>query len=145
MKTYQKNNLIKRGKRPVQKVIFFDLFGTIVPMFSYSVHEKTLREMGEMLGVDLRKFRTLWIASEAERISGHFPDTQSNVNMVLDRLQHNASQSQINRASSCYTSFTCKSLVPIDNGTLNLLCELRSNGFRIGLISNCAPEVPELW
>lgn len=144
MKVYEKNTLIKSEKIPSQKAVLFDLFGTIVPMFSYSEHEKTLREMGEVLGVDSQKFREQWIISEVERISGYFHDTKSNVNMVLSRLQHNASQSQIDRAIRCYTSFTQKSLVPQD-GVLNFLCELRSNGFRTGLISNCAPEVVALW
>ncbi len=144
MQVYQKKPLTQSTKRPFQKAVLFDLFGTMVPMFSYAAHEKTLREMEDMLGVNSHQFGTQWIASEAKRISGYFPDTKSNVNMVLNRLQHKASQSQINRAIRCYTSFTRKSLVPQD-GVLNFLRELRSNGFRTGLISNCAPEVPALW
>lgn len=48
------------------------------------------------------------------------------------------------QAEAVYERFTAASLVPVA-GALETLAWLTACGLRIGLVSNCAPDIPRLW
>lgn len=43
------------------EAVIFDLFGTLVDMFSYQEHQHTLSEMAATLCVPLKDFSRLWM------------------------------------------------------------------------------------
>ncbi len=126
------------------RAVIFDLFGTLVDMFPFQEYERVLSEMANVLSVPLDDFQRLWGETFNERATGDFPTIEVNIEYICWALGMNVEAAQIEEASRIRFDFTRRSLTPRDDAveTLNLL---RSAGHKIGLISDCTPEVPVLW
>jgi putative hydrolase of the HAD superfamily len=126
------------------RAVVFDLFGTVVPGFSFKQHEQAVTATAKILKVDEENFRQLWLQSYDDRVTGVYKDTESNILAVCNRLAHPTDRDLLLRAALPLREFT-RSSVTASHITLSLLNQLRRNGLRNGLVSNCAPEVPRLW
>ena len=134
----------KRGEIPSIRTVIFDLFGTLVPVFSFARHEHAMADMARAVDVPAQRFRELWVSTFEDRLIGRFRDTKENVLAVCHRMGLAAAPSRVLRAVAVFCEFTRQSLeAPV--ATLDLLDYLRQAGVRCGLVSNCSPEVPRLW
>jgi len=80
-------------------------------------------------GIDIGKFASL---------------EESYEHLCRDRLKIQVDPSQIEQMAQYHYEYVTQALVP-DPEVLEALRSLKDNGLKLGLITNCGPEVPLLW
>lgn len=127
-----------------RRTIVFDLFGTIAPPFSRAGYERMLSSIAESLGVSLRPFRALWFENAPHLIAGRMASSEASLRRIADRMHVELTERGLQAALEIISGFIRGSLMAAP-AHLEVLDGLRRDGFRIGLLSNCAPEVPRIW
>ena len=126
--------------------VIFDLYGTLVDGFSYSEHERALLAMTQALqtpdhGAFAHSFtHETWLA----RGTGQFPTIEDNIAWIYERAGWPVEPESIAEAVRIRLEFTRAALVPLP-GAHETLTTLSQRGYRLGLISDCSAETPQLW
>ncbi len=132
------------ARMPYDAVIF-DLFGTLVDTFSVRPHDAALERMAAVLRVPRADFMQWWIeATWPMRVLGTLAGVEDNITYICRGLGAEAGDEQVALATEIMLDFTRAGLVP-RHGACDVLATLRAAGYKIGLISDCAPAVPRLW
>lgn len=126
------------------RAVIFDLFGTLIDNFTHSAHEAVLQEMAAVLGVSGDPFVRGWLGSYELRNRGAFAATEGNIAYVLGEMGASAEQGAVQRAAGLRLEFTRRCLQPREDA-IPTLEAIRARGLKLGLVSDCATEVPELW
>jgi putative hydrolase of the HAD superfamily len=127
-------------------VIIFDLYGTLVDGFSFSAHERALVAMAEALqapdpAVFAHRFtHESWIA----RGTGQLATIEENIAWLYERQGWPLAPERLAEAVRIRMEFSRVGLVALP-GALEALTTLRRRGYRLGLISDCSAETPQLW
>lgn len=127
-------------------VTIFDLYGTLVDGFSYSQHERALILMAETLQTpDPRAFalsftHDTWLA----RGTGQFPSIEANIAWIYEEYGWPLDTDRMAEAIRIRTAFVRQGMAPLP-GALEALQTLKRRGHRLGLISDCSAETPEIW
>src|SRR5947208_11000457 len=95
--------------------------------------------MAESVGLGADHFGEAWRAGYAARATGPLEPSVRTVCSGLGLADEHVSALIDGRID-----FTRTTLVPRD-GAVEVLDELRRRGYRLGLISVCSEEVPQLW
>jgi putative hydrolase of the HAD superfamily len=125
------------------KAVIFDLFGTLVDDFVFSVgrmHE----EMAAALAVPYEQFMELWRQTAEMRIIGAFDSVAANIDYVCDIMKVRPHAEQIEKAVEIRMKYIRRALQPRPDAT-HTPGQLKTQGYTIGLISNCSIEIPILW
>jgi putative hydrolase of the HAD superfamily len=120
--------------------VIFDLWGTLVP-FQRARWGDIERRIAVALGAPIDEFRSAWRASYDERATGPL---EANMRNVCVSIGVDADQDAVRRAVDIRRAGHAAMFVPRDDAVATL-SELRSRGTRIGLVTNCTSEVPDLW
>jgi len=126
--------------------VLFDLFGTLVENITDAFYHASLRRTAEALGVDGGAFLACWIDDDfrRQRRCGILPSPAAQMAYACARLGVTATPAMIERAAALQRQdFGSGSRHPRP-GTLETLARLRAAGYRLGLISDCSWEVPEV-
>lgn len=126
------------------RAVVFDLFGTLVDSFSSTEYENVLRGMGVALGAEPEEFLAAWYASSDRRAVGAHKSIAENVAMIARRMGLSPTEDEIAGAVRPRVEFVRRAIRARADAVATL-GELREMGLRIGLISDCSPEVPGLW
>lgn len=126
------------------KAIIFDLFGTLIENYTVQGYDRTLAEMAAVLAAPRDGFAQLWRESYYARNVGTLATVEANVVHVCQQIGLRPEQSQISAATAIRRDLTARALVATEE-TIDTLAELKSLGYRIGLVSDCSSEVPLLW
>jgi putative hydrolase of the HAD superfamily len=126
------------------KAVVFDLFGTLVDDFSIREHERLLSKMAKVLSAPRDAFAQMWVETFPQRATGLFPTIEANIKHVCQVLGCHVTDTQIKKASAMRLNFVRQKLTPRP-GVLDILAQLRFKTYKIGLITNCSPELPKLW
>jgi putative hydrolase of the HAD superfamily len=126
------------------EAVIFDLFGTLVPNVPQWQYERSVEEMADKVGVAPREFVRLWLQTSEYRATGRFPSIDANIEYILGVTRVVADDDGITAAVELRRAFTRGMLEP-RSGAIETLTRLRRLGCKIGLISDCSPEVPLLW
>ncbi len=124
--------------------VVFDLFGTLVNNLPYEEYQNILRQVASVLTVPFNDFRQLWSETAHERSVGTFPNVEANIEYICKKLGVNTDNTQIMLATKIRYNFVANTMEPREDA-LDALSRLKSQGFKIGLISNCSPETPVIW
>ncbi|MBU7033303.1 MAG: HAD family hydrolase [Theionarchaea archaeon] len=124
--------------------VVFDLFGTLVDIFSYSEYRRTLEEMEKILRIPPTQFVDMWSNTVHERALGLFPTIEIHISDICRRLGVRAESGDIEKAARLKLQYTIDSLHPRAD-TLETLSLLKSMGLKCGLVSDCSVEIPRLW
>jgi len=124
--------------------VIFDLFGTLVDNFSFQEHERVLTQMALVLSAPPKDFIRLWLDTFNERATGIFPNPEANIEYICRTLGMNLEDDSIKASAQIRFDFTLRSLTPRDDAVATLF-RLKSEGYKIGLRSDCSAEVPTLW
>lgn len=128
-----------------ERAVVFDLFGTLVGPFPRQQHQQAIKECAALLGIDSAACQQHWVDSFPRRIRGDFESVADNFAWIVRQVGHeDPGPERLGGAAARYLRFTCDSLQPLP-GVPELLGRLRSRGLRIGLVTNCAPDVPLAW
>lgn len=126
------------------RAVIFDLFGTLVDI-PREDHLRSLRQMAGVLGAPFEDFKRIWTKDiYRDRQLGILPDTEAAIRYICGRLGVEPDQSSIDAAVRIRLDYTRRCLVPRAD-VVPTLRRLKDQGLRLGLISDCSPEVPVIW
>ena len=125
------------------KAIIFDLFGTLVDDFGSSVGQMH-HEMAAALFVPYEQFITLWGQTAKMRIIGAFETVEANIKYVCDTMKVSPTAEQLEKAVEIRMKYIRQALQPRPDA-ISTVSELRNQGYKIGLLSNCSIEIPIVW
>ena len=119
------------------RAVIFDLWQTLVP---WKVEEanRFYDRMADTVAVERGRFREAWLAARARRETGPI------ASHLRDLLGELGADGDVEELMALRREWTKRSLVP-RRDALETLAELRRRGHRLGLISVCTQEVPEIW
>jgi putative hydrolase of the HAD superfamily len=126
------------------QAVIFDLGGTLCRYVSWSKFEAAAARMAEMCSAPVDEFVKLYFAESAGMGTGAFSSYREYTRHLLDRLQVKAPDSIIRAAAELPFALTKEVITPRD-GALEVLAHLKDAGYKIGLISDCFYDVPEIW
>jgi putative hydrolase of the HAD superfamily len=125
------------------KSVIFDLYGTLVDDFGSSVGQKHT-EFVEAIAVPSDAFMKLWRQTTDMRVIGAFQTVEASIEYVCDLLGAPLTAEQLTRAVTIRLEFIKRTLTPRPDA-LETLAQLKSDGYKIGLLSNCSIDIPILW
>ena len=123
--------------------VIFDLFGTLVDDFVSSVGQMH-QEMAAALAVPYEPFIRLWGQTAKMRIIGAFDTVEANIKYVGDTMNVHPGADQIAKTVEIRMKYIRQALQPRPDA-VTTLCQLKEQGYKIGLLSNCSIEIPILW
>ena len=116
------------------RAVIFDLWETLVD-YDAAGSRAFQDEVARRLGRDPEEFAALWFEGRAERERGPLRDYVIGLG---------AEQVAVEELVALRQDSTRQMLRPRD-GAVETLVELRRRGFRLGLISVCSEDVPDVW
>jgi putative hydrolase of the HAD superfamily len=117
--------------------VIFDLWQTLVP-WKVDEANRFYDRMADAVGADRGRFREAWLAGRPGRETGPIAD---HLRSLLGDL---GADGDVDELMALRREWTKRALVPRADA-LETLDELRRRGHRLGLISVCTQEVPEIW
>lgn len=126
------------------KAVVFDLFGTLVANFSRSEYDNVLAEMAAILQAPSEEFSQKWLGSFRERTTGILPTPRANIEYLCEQLGINPGEARIKHALQTRLNLTIRTMVP-KPGSVETITKLKSDGYKIALISDCSSEAPTVW
>ena len=126
------------------RAIVFDFFGTLVPNFTVSGHKDVLCQMARVTGAPVEQFIEGWLATFDQRATGAFPSTRANLEAVCQALDVAPENHQFEAAVQLRYDFEKRQVTPRPTA-ISTLQILRSLGLKTCLVSDCSPELPQIW
>ena len=126
------------------KAIIFDFFGTLVPNFSLSEHKAVLGKMADMMKAPREAFVQLWFDTVKLRMTGEFTSVHANVEAICTTLSVPFDAESCEQAVQERYTYERVNMVPRATAIATLHA-IRERGLKIGLISDCSIELPDLW
>jgi len=126
------------------QAVIFDLFGTLVDIYYQPDYYSVLREMMSILKAPHDGFMKLWHDTADRRVTGVFKTLEENLEYICRELNVPATKSQINLAKRIRLDYVALALTP-RQGAIEVLSQLKSDGYKTGLVSNCSAEPPVIW
>jgi putative hydrolase of the HAD superfamily len=119
------------------RAVIFDLWQTLVPWPTESANEMYGR-LVETWGADPDAFYELWYRRRRDRETGPI---EPHLRSIADELRLTA---DLEAVITIRRDWTLESLVPRPDA-ISTLEELRRRGHKLGMISVCSQDVPEVW
>ena len=126
------------------EAVIFDLFGTLIDNFSRPEYESVLAEIASILGAPPDEFVQLWLDTFPERTTGVLPTPLANIEYLCQKLNISVTDAQIEHAIQVRLDLTVRTMKP-RQGSVEVISQLKSEGYKIGLISDCSGEAPMVW
>ncbi len=127
------------------EAVIFDFGGTLVSGPSWTDFTIAARKCANTLSIPEEGFVDKWFEHSDDLITGLYPDYQSYVKFICTQLNVEIKDDEANIASDILFDVTGKKAFIPREGAIELLTYLKSNGYKIGLISDCAPDLPIIW
>jgi putative hydrolase of the HAD superfamily len=125
------------------RAVVFDLVGTLV-LYDGQGDGRVLPRMANELGVDPAAFAEAWRDAWEPRFDGTLATSAANVRHVAQIVGATPSDAAVERAVGPRVELMRKLLTP-RAGAVAILSEMKNAGLKLGLISDCSPEIPLLW
>jgi putative hydrolase of the HAD superfamily len=126
------------------RAVVFDLFGTLVPPFRKAEHIAAMRACSQILGLHEDLCHQHWVDSFPRRVCGGFESVGENFAWIGGQVGTRLGAEACAAAAARYACFTRAGLQPFP-GVEQRLAALKDRGLRLGLLTNCAPDVPEIF
>src|SRR3972149_3201220 len=126
------------------KAVIFDLFGTLVDIYYQTDYYSVLSEMISILKAPHNEFIKLWHSTADRRVTGVFRTLAENLAYICRELNVPVTKTQIDLAKWVKFDYVALALTPRE-GAVEVLSRLKSDGYKIGLVSNCSAEAPVIW
>ncbi len=127
------------------KAVIFDLGGTLVTQPSQSEILNNAREIASVISAPVEDFVELWFSQSSGLDTGFYQDYQEYIRYVSERLGLKIEGNLVDYAASIDFELTRRMVTTPRAGAMELLTYLKSNGYKIGLISDCGPDIPIIW
>lgn len=103
------------------------------------------RKITSMLNAPIEEFVRLWFDQSEGLVTGTFPNWEDYISHVCRKLEVNVEDSRIKYAASLPFNLAREMLMGLRDDALDVLSQLKSSYCKIGLISDCGPDVPDIW
>lgn len=127
------------------QAIIFDLGGTLSRSAAWEDYRNAARQVAQICGAPADKFLELWFARSAGLGTGLYATYQDYIRYICQLMDLDVSESLLNRAAVYPFSITKKQVATPREGAIEILDYLKSHGYKLGLISDCFHDVPEIW
>lgn len=134
----------KIGKKKYQAVIF-DLGGTLSSSAAWSEYRDAARKMAEICSAPSDEFVEMWFSESSGLGTGVYRGYGDYVRYICEQMGLKVPEERINIAARVPYAITQEYITRPREGAIEMLSYLKSRGYKIGLISDCAPELPEIW
>jgi putative hydrolase of the HAD superfamily len=125
------------------RAVIFDLFGTLVDYFVAATGPMNA-EMAAALEVPLEPFKLHWGQASGLRIIGEFQTVEASIEHVCRLIDVAPTAEQMAKSVEIRLRYIRQALTPRPNA-ITTLAQLKRDGYKIGLLSNCSVEIPILW
>lgn len=125
------------------QAVIFDLFGTLVDDFVSSTGQMNA-ELLTALDVPHEPFMQHWRKTSEMRTIGKFQTVEASIEHVCTMMGVQVTAEQMTRAVEIRLKYIRRALEPRADA-LPTLQQLKNDGHKIGLLSNCSIEIPILW
>lgn len=119
------------------RAVVFDLWQTLVP-WPVEGAKRMYEGLAAHFGAEPDRFRELWLRGRRDRELGPM---EPHLRLLADELGF---EGDLGAAVALRRNWTLEHLVPRPDAVPTLE-ELRRRGHRLGMISACSAEVPEVW
>ncbi len=127
------------------RAVVFDLFGTLIQNLRREEFEQPLSDIAETLSLSRRDFIRLWNESWERRSAGYFSSLEADIEHICRTLGTRPEADLLSRSSENLKSFARVVLLRVRDDAMDTLSLLRRSGYKTGLISNCAANIPSVW
>ena len=127
------------------QAVIFDLGGTLSRSAAWAEYAEAARRMAEVCGALAEEYVEQWFANSVGLGTGVYKTWQDYIKHVCHLMNLNVSDSRTKKAAEVALSVTRSQICVPRDGALELLSYLKSEGIKIGLISDCYYDVPEIW
>jgi putative hydrolase of the HAD superfamily len=124
--------------------VVFDFFGTLTPVSSSEAWARNAARLAAVLAVSPAALLQVMQETFPERISGALGDVRQTMAALADRLGVRLSEQQLTTVTQARRAIQ-ESTFELRPEALGVIGQLRSAGFRIGLVSDCTIELPDAW
>jgi putative hydrolase of the HAD superfamily len=124
--------------------VIFDLFGTLVDDFATSVGRQTYIALAEALEVPYERFMPPWRQTSEMRTGGAFQTVEASIEYVCELIGVRVGPEQMAKAVEIRLQQTRRALDPRPDA-ISTLGQLKNQGYKLALLSNCSIEIPILW
>jgi putative hydrolase of the HAD superfamily len=125
------------------RAVIFDLFGTLVDDF-VSLTGQMNAELLTALDVPREPFMQQWRQTSEMRTIGEFQSVEASIEHVCTMMGVQVTAERMTRAVEIRLKYIRRALEPRADA-LPTLRQLKNEGHKIGLLSNCSIEIPILW
>lgn len=126
------------------KALLVDLFGTIIPCPTRKDHRELILSMSREAGLDPKRYEKLWGATYGDRISGVGKDSTGFIRHMLLTKDIRPDESVLRKMAGHWDEYT-RSLFVFFPDVEPAISNLRKRGIKIGLLTNCGSNVPEIF
>jgi putative hydrolase of the HAD superfamily len=119
------------------QAVVFDLFGTLVDNPSVKERVLVFKQIAGVLNVSPGDFLTLWDETMNQRDIGYFQCVEDNFKYIGQRTGVHFTEAQIKQASKMRWDWA-KSLMKPRKQAVEVLSSLKSQNYKIGLLSDCS-------
>jgi putative hydrolase of the HAD superfamily len=125
--------------------VIFDLFGTLVDNFSTREYEEALVRMASALSITPDDFKRGWYSSAKARNAAAPQNLEDRVEYICGGLGARREQKQIRCAAATVRFDYIRQVMKPRTDSIEVLSNIKENGYKIGLISDCSDEIPVIW
>lgn len=126
------------------RAVVFDYFGTLTPTLARVASSVDQPEIATILGVDREAVNQWWARSYPDRSTGRTGTGIETMRLLARTLGGDDSDEAIRAAQALRLATYTRMATPRANAA-DTLKTLRAKGLRIGVLSDCSAELPELW
>jgi putative hydrolase of the HAD superfamily len=125
--------------------VIFDYFGTLTVATTAATRRTGTDRVAAALGVPSEILFAATTSSFTERSTGRCGDTRTTMAWLADRCGHRPDAAQLESACGVRFEIECGYARMLRDDALVTLHALREEGLRIGVVSDCTHELPEIW
>ncbi|MGP8248716.1 MAG: HAD family hydrolase [Candidatus Dormibacteria bacterium] len=129
----------------VLRGVVFDLFGTLVAGWGEQTAAEKISEVAEMLGVSAPRFQQLMGTTYTLRADGQLGGPAEMLKRLCAMIGEYPSPARVERAANHRIAQFHEVLREPLSEVSSLLAVLRHRGIKVGLISDCSGETPQIW
>lgn len=124
------------------KAVVFDLFGTLAQNITNQEYDQQTYELGDALGIERNHFFSLWKETAAQREHGVFKGYVESIKYLCSKLNLPVDDEKAGALAEFRHKLVRKALTPWPDAEVTLK-QLKADGYKVGLLSNCTYPVPE--
>jgi putative hydrolase of the HAD superfamily len=124
--------------------VVFDFYGTLTPVNPAHAWAEEMSRLAAVLSVAPEALIGALDESWPERAIGALGDVRQTVRTLAERLGAQLSDDRLDEACRLRQSVQ-ESLMRLRPDAVPVIGQLRARGLRIGLVSDCSPELPAAW